>query len=98
MQPDNGRVVLRGIVSRRQVDIKVARLSEGIRPDAAVIAVIVSVIHDFAGQTGAMAMEAKMPELAAGLKGRGNEEKCKENPQDAFHNDAPTAMNEVIED
>jgi len=45
-----------------------------------------------------MAMEAKMPELAAGLKGRGNEEKCKKNPQDAFHNDAPTAMNEVIED
>jgi len=45
-----------------------------------------------------MAMEAKMTELAAGLKGRGNEEKCKENPQDAFHNDAPTAMNEVIED
>jgi len=45
-----------------------------------------------------MAMEAKMPELAAGLKGRGNEEKCKKNPQDAFHNDAPTAMDEVIDD
>jgi hypothetical protein len=75
MQPNDGGVLFRRVISRRQINVEIARLSQSVRPDTAVFAVVVGIIHNFAGQSSVMTLEVKLPEFAAGLEGRGKEEK-----------------------
>jgi len=72
VKPEDGRVLAGRVISRRKIDIKVARLVQRLGPNSAIRTVIVSIVDHFAGQSAIVPIQADVPELASGLERRRN--------------------------
>ena len=69
VQPEHGGVFLRRIEARRQIHIEVARLAQGVGPNAPVLSMIMGVVDNLAGQPAVVPIEAHLPELPSGQGG-----------------------------
>jgi hypothetical protein len=90
VEPDDSGVLIRGVISWRDIDIEIAKLSQGVRPNSAVASVIVGIVNYLAGQPAVMPVQVEVPERTSGLEGSWEKEQGekKAEPTNDFHNDA----------